>query len=105
MTREELIKILKKDRKDIDSTEVKYSRIYENLYFKKMLNNELLYLLEEDELDLIDLEETFKKDSDNYELILKEYLNFSLDDTLYEELILTVRDRFKYRLKEKLDNK
>lgn len=105
MTREELIKILKKDRKDIDSTEVKYSRIYENLYFKKMLNNELLYLLEEDELDLIDLEETFKKDSDNYELILKEYLNFSLDDTLYEELILTVRDRFKYRLKGKLDNK
>ena len=105
MTREELIKILKKDRKDIDSTEVKYSRIYENLYFKKMLNNELLYLLEEDELDLIDLDEIFKKDSNNYELILKEYLNFSLDDTLYEELILTVRDRFKYRLKGKLDNK
>lgn len=99
MTREELIKILKKDRKDIDSTEVKYSRIYENLYFKKMLNNELLYLLEEDELDLIDLDEIFKKDSDNYELILKEYLNFSLDDTLYEELVLTVRNRFKYILK------
>lgn len=105
MTREELIKILKKDKKDIDSTEIKYSKIYKNLYFKKMLNNELLYLLEEDQLYIIDLEETFKKDSDNYELILKEYLNFSLDDTLYEELILTVRDRFKYRLKGKLDNK